>query len=156
MERSPSPFETGCRRVSHRDGDSGVASGAALKLPFPVELTPGDFGPVQGWSTGADRTETEPNNRSWVLPEFNPGYKIILQGRVLTVATVHNLYAYILVNSGIVGFILFGLILISLFRLSAHSTIRTADNIDWDLFSAALTFLFLCWCFFFFPYWDTR
>lgn len=71
------------------------------------------------------------------IPEFNPGYEIMVQGSVKSVATVHNLYAYILANGGIAGFALFGLIVLSLFRLSIRTIVRSIDDIDRDLFSAA-------------------
>lgn len=71
------------------------------------------------------------------IPEFNPGYEIVVQGSVRDVATVHNLYVYLLANGGIVGLTLFGLILFSVLRLSVRSIARGIDGVDRNLFSAA-------------------
>lgn len=71
------------------------------------------------------------------IPELNPGYEILIQGSVKSVETVHNLYVYVLANGGFAGFVLFGLILLSILRLSVRTIAREMDDVDRNLFSAA-------------------
>ncbi|MFC7237695.1 O-antigen ligase family protein [Saliphagus sp. GCM10025317] len=71
------------------------------------------------------------------IAEFKPSYEVIVQGHVRSIDTVHNLYVYVLANAGIIGFVLFGLILVSVFRLSIRGVQKQMTAPDRILFSAA-------------------